>query len=75
LIDDLLDVSRIITASFASTSSPWIFPHVVQASLDTLRPASEARGIQIHAVIDSPPGVVGIRSALANRHQTCSPTR
>jgi len=58
LIDDLLDVSRIITGKLRLNVESVDFPHVVQASLDTLRPASEARGIQIHAVIDSHAGPV-----------------
>jgi signal transduction histidine kinase/CheY-like chemotaxis protein len=58
LIDDLLDVSRIITGKLRLNVEAVDLPRVVEATLDTLRPASEARGIQIHAVIDSHAGPV-----------------
>jgi signal transduction histidine kinase/CheY-like chemotaxis protein len=58
LIDDLLDVSRIITGKLRLHVEPVDLPHVIEAALDTLRPASEARGIQIHAVLDSHAGPV-----------------
>src|SRR5580692_8935024 len=53
LIDDLLDVSRIITGKLRLNVEAVDLPHVVQTMLDTVRPASDARSIQIHAVIDS----------------------
>jgi signal transduction histidine kinase/ActR/RegA family two-component response regulator len=58
LIDDLLDVSRIITGKLRLNVESVDFPHIVESSLDTLRPASDARGIQIHAVIDSHAGPI-----------------
>jgi signal transduction histidine kinase/ActR/RegA family two-component response regulator len=58
LIDDLLDVSRILTGKLRLHVESVDFPRVVEATIDTLRPASEARGIQIHAVIDSHAGPV-----------------
>ncbi len=58
LIDDLLDISRIITGKLRLHVESVDFPRVVEATLDTLRPASEARGTRIHAVIDSHAGPV-----------------
>jgi signal transduction histidine kinase/CheY-like chemotaxis protein len=58
LIDDVLDVSRIITGKLRLNVEAVDLPRVVEAALDTLRPASEARGIQIHSVIDSHAGPV-----------------
>ncbi len=58
LIDDLLDVSRIITGKIRLHVESVDLPRVVEATLETLRPASEARGLQIHAIIDSHAGPV-----------------
>jgi signal transduction histidine kinase/ActR/RegA family two-component response regulator len=58
LVDDLLDVSRIITGKLRLNVESVDLPPVIAATLDALRPASEARSIQIHAVIDSHAGPV-----------------
>ncbi len=58
LIDDLLDVSRIITGKLRLNVESVDLPQVVAATIDTLRPASEARNIGIHAVIDSHAGPI-----------------
>jgi signal transduction histidine kinase/CheY-like chemotaxis protein len=58
LIDDLLDVSRVITGKLRLNVESVDLPHVVGATLETMRPASDARSIQIHAVIDSHAGPV-----------------
>jgi signal transduction histidine kinase/ActR/RegA family two-component response regulator len=58
LIDDLLDISRVITGKLRLNVEPVDFPRIVQASIDTLRPASEARGVQVHAVVDSHAGPI-----------------
>jgi signal transduction histidine kinase/ActR/RegA family two-component response regulator len=58
LIDDLLDVSRILTGKVRLNVGSVDLPHVVEATLETLRPACEARSLQIHAVIDSHAGPV-----------------
>jgi signal transduction histidine kinase/CheY-like chemotaxis protein len=58
LIDDLLDVSRIITGKLRLHVESVDFPSVVQATIDTLRPAADARNIQMHAVLDSHAGPI-----------------
>jgi signal transduction histidine kinase/ActR/RegA family two-component response regulator len=58
LIDDLLDVSRILTGKLRLNVESVDLPRVVEASLDTLRPAADARAIQLHAVIDSHAGPI-----------------
>jgi signal transduction histidine kinase/CheY-like chemotaxis protein len=58
LIDDLLDVSRILTGKLRLNVEPVDLSRVVDAALDTLRPASDARGIQMLAVIDSHAGPI-----------------
>jgi CheY-like chemotaxis protein/two-component sensor histidine kinase len=58
LIDDLLDVSRIINGKLRLHVESVDFPRVVEAAIETLRPAADARGVLIHAVIDSHAGPI-----------------
>lgn len=58
LIDDLLDVSRIIAGKFNLQVSPVDIPPVIAAVIDTLRPAASAKGIQVHTALDSSIGPV-----------------
>ncbi|MGH9968729.1 MAG: ATP-binding response regulator [Pyrinomonadaceae bacterium] len=53
LIDDLLDVSRIITGKLQIEPSPVDLSSVIEAAIDAVRPASEAKGIQFETVLDS----------------------
>jgi len=48
LIEDVLDVSRIITGSSALISIRYLVP-VIEAALDTVRPAAEAKDIQLES--------------------------
>jgi signal transduction histidine kinase len=52
LIEDLLDVSRIITGKVQLDWQPMHLAPVVQAVLETLRPAAEAKGVHLHAHVD-----------------------
>ncbi|HXM77157.1 MAG TPA: ATP-binding protein, partial [Thermoanaerobaculia bacterium] len=47
LIDDLLDVSRIITGKLRLTVRPAALAPIIDAALDAMRPAAEAKDIQI----------------------------
>jgi signal transduction histidine kinase/CheY-like chemotaxis protein len=58
LINDLLDVSRIITGKLRLNVESVDLPAVVREALETVRPAADARGIQLHAVIDSHAGPI-----------------
>ena len=58
LIEDLLDVSRIITGKLRLEIRPVALAEVVQAALDTVRPAAEAKSIRLSAVIDPLAGLV-----------------
>ena len=49
LIDDLLDVSRIITGKIVLQIEPVDMKKVAAAALETLMPAAEARGLRIAA--------------------------
>ncbi|WP_017653997.1 CHASE3 domain-containing protein [Fortiea contorta] len=58
LIEDLLDISRIITGKLRLKVRPIAPISVVEAALDTVRPAAQARGIRIQTVLDSDAGPV-----------------
>jgi PAS domain S-box-containing protein len=55
LIDDLLDVSRIITGKLRLDARPVDLAAVVEAAVAVVRPAASAKGVQLQAVFD--PGV------------------
>jgi PAS domain S-box-containing protein len=52
LIEDLLDVSRIITGKLRLDVSPAELVPVIEAALDTARPAAEAKEIQLQVELD-----------------------
>jgi PAS domain S-box-containing protein len=52
LIEDLLDVSRIVSGQLHVTPSPVDLPGVVRAALETIHPSAEAKGIQIETDVD-----------------------
>jgi signal transduction histidine kinase/DNA-binding response OmpR family regulator len=54
LIDDLLDVSRIITGKLQIELRPVNLSSVIEAAIDAMRPAFEAKDIQFETVMDSP---------------------
>ena len=59
LIEDLLDISRIVTGKMRLELRPVKLPAVVEAALDSVRPAAEAKGIRLESVIDPDAGVLG----------------
>jgi CheY-like chemotaxis protein/nitrogen-specific signal transduction histidine kinase len=58
LIEDLLDVSRIITGKLRLDVGPVELAAVVEAALDAVRPAAEAKGIRLQPVLDPRAGPV-----------------
>jgi CheY-like chemotaxis protein len=58
LIDDMLDVSRIVTGKMRLDVRPVDLRAVVEAALDVVRPAAAAKDIRLQAVLD--PQVLGI---------------
>jgi signal transduction histidine kinase len=52
LIDDLLDVSRIITGKLRLNMRPLSLISVIEAALDVVRPAADAKGIQIETALE-----------------------
>jgi signal transduction histidine kinase/DNA-binding response OmpR family regulator len=58
LIDDMLDVSRIVTGKMRLDVRPVDLKAVVEAALDVVRPAAEAKGLRLQSVLD--PRALGI---------------
>lgn len=53
IIEDILDVSRVITGKLQLNRSPVDLVAVVDAALDAVRPAMEAKDIRIETIIDA----------------------
>jgi signal transduction histidine kinase/DNA-binding response OmpR family regulator len=49
LIDDLLDVSRIITGQMRIKTEPVDLASVLEAALDIVRPGADAKGVRLYA--------------------------
>jgi PAS domain S-box-containing protein len=58
LIDDLLDVSRIISGKLRLTVMPVELPPIIEAAVDSIRPAADAKGIRLHMLLDSHAGLI-----------------
>jgi signal transduction histidine kinase/ActR/RegA family two-component response regulator len=58
LIDDLLDVSRMITGKMRLDVRPVELKGVVEQALDTARPAAEAKEIRLQSLLDPRAGPV-----------------
>ncbi|HVF87711.1 MAG TPA: PAS domain S-box protein [Pyrinomonadaceae bacterium] len=59
LIDDLLEVSRIITGKFRLKMRPMSLAPVVEAAIEVIRPTADAKNIHIQSALKaSPSGVV-----------------
>src|SRR5207247_609782 len=58
LVEDLLDVSRIITGKLRLDVRPVPLAPVVQAAVEVVRPAAEAKGLELQMALDSEVGPV-----------------
>jgi PAS domain S-box-containing protein len=58
LVEDLLDVSRIVTGNMRLELRPVDLPAVIDAALETVRPAAGAKEIRIDSTLDAKIGVV-----------------
>ncbi len=58
MVNDLLDVSRIITGKLRLSVQPVDLGAVIIAAVDGLRPAAEAREIRLQLQLDAPAGPV-----------------
>lgn len=58
IIDDILDVSRIITGNLYLDLHPIELNPVVESAINVVRPTADAKGISIDVELDSAPAVV-----------------
>src|SRR6266550_9133855 len=58
IIDDILDVSRIITGKLYLDLQPLELAPVIEAAMNVVRPTAEVKGINIEAEFDSQPTLV-----------------
>jgi PAS domain S-box-containing protein len=52
IVEDILDVSRIITGNLPIEMAPVDLPLVIEAVCDSMRPAAEAKGIELQTTLD-----------------------
>jgi PAS domain S-box-containing protein len=53
LIEDMLDVSRIVSGKLRMQVRPVLIRPVIEAAVDTVRPAAEAKNVRLHVVLDT----------------------
>jgi PAS domain S-box-containing protein len=58
IVEDVLDISRIISGKIRLTVQSVDFPSVVQNAIDVVTPAADARGVRLEAVLDPQAGPV-----------------
>jgi len=58
LVEDVLDVSRIISGKVRLTIQPVDLPAIVQTALETLMPAADAKRIEVRTAIDPHAGLI-----------------
>ncbi|HJQ26136.1 MAG TPA: response regulator [Blastocatellia bacterium] len=58
LIEDILDVSRIISGKLRIEVRPLQFVPIIEMAIDAVRPAAEAKSIRIQTAFDAPAGVL-----------------
>ncbi|HLE63583.1 MAG TPA: CHASE domain-containing protein [Pyrinomonadaceae bacterium] len=66
IVDDILDVSRIITGNLYLDLQPLELAPIIEAAINVVRPTADAKGIKIETFFDSDPELV---SGDANRLQ------
>jgi PAS domain S-box-containing protein/excisionase family DNA binding protein len=59
LIEDLLDVSRVISGKLRLEVQPINLASVIEAAIDAVRPAADAKGVELTAMLDRSPIVNG----------------
>jgi CheY-like chemotaxis protein/two-component sensor histidine kinase len=58
LIEDMLDISRIMTGKLRLDAQPMDLTTVINGAVESLRPAADAREIRIYSVLDYGAGLV-----------------
>ena len=58
IVEDVLDISRIVSGKIRLNVQPVDFPAVVRNAIDAVAPAAEARGVRLETLIDPEAGPV-----------------
>ena len=58
IIEDLLDVSRIVSGKLRINTQPVDVLLIIHAAIDAVRPAAEAKQIDIHTHVEAPDSIV-----------------
>ncbi len=58
IVDDVLDVSRIVAGKIRLNVQPVDLPQVVRNAVDAMTPAADAKGVRIETVIDPEAGPI-----------------
>jgi len=59
IVEDLLDVSRVVTGSLRLDLQPVDLPALIESAVTTIRPAAEAKGIELRCRVDRVEPMVG----------------
>jgi signal transduction histidine kinase len=70
LVEDLLDVSRIISGKLLLNIRPMSFTAVVNAAVDATRPVADAKGVQL--IVESPHGTLPMSGDPARLQQVAA---
>ena len=52
IVEDVLDISRIVSGKIRLNVQPVEFPDIVRGAIDAIGPAAEAKGVRIETVLD-----------------------
>ena len=52
IVEDVLDISRIVSGKIRLNVQPVDFPDVVRSAIDAITPAADAKGVRIEMVLD-----------------------
>jgi signal transduction histidine kinase len=52
MVEDILDISRIISGKIRLNVQPVDFPNVLQKAIDVVTPAADAKGVRLEGVLD-----------------------
>jgi len=67
LIEDLLDISRIVSGKLRLDVQNANLPEIIQAAIESVRPAAEARNVRLQTVLD--PRAGGVRGDASRLQQ------
>ncbi|MEP6915310.1 MAG: ATP-binding protein, partial [Acidobacteriota bacterium] len=59
LIEDVLDMARIITAKLRLEMRPIVLAQIVEVAIDAVRPAADAKGVSLSAATGAVPTILG----------------